>query len=295
MAIRWGMGLPVTTQVPGGSADWEADALIEDVVAIVQAADRAGAHHVTTSHHVAVPSERVDAYASTHGSHFWDPPTAFAFLAAHTERVRFLPYCYVIGLAHPLELAKQFGTVDHVSNGRLILGFGVGNYAPEFHTLGREFDDRGAAADDALRALRVTMGRRLVSYTGTHYHYEDYVVSPHSVQAPVPMWIAGHSRRALRRAVELGDGWMPTPAAYGGPDDDTVRAMLAEHDVSAAFEVLLSPGGPLDPINEPDTVAAHLIAAESSPATIINVRFRHRSRGELSEQIEAFARVAATV
>ena len=290
--IRYGMGMPVITQVPGLSSAWEADAGLNDVIAVAQAADRLGFHHVTTSHHVAVPSERVNEYARTHGSHFWDPVAAFAFVAAHTHRVRLLPYCFIIGFAHPLEIAKQFGTVDLVSNGRLILGFGVGNFEPEFRTLGKSFADRGAIADDAIRALRATLGRRIATYSGPHFSYEEYIVSPHSVQQRLPIWIAGHTKRALRRAVELGDGWMPTPAAYGGPDDEEVRRMMADCDVPAGFEVLLSPGGPLDPIRDESGTTELLDQVEQSPATIINVRFVHQSRAELVDQMEAFASVA---
>jgi probable F420-dependent oxidoreductase len=290
--MRFGMGMPVTTQVPGGSQEWEANASMDDVVAVAQAADRSGFHHVTTSHHIAVPGPEVDPYTTTHGAHFWDPAVTFAFLGAHTTRVKFLPYCYVIGLAHPLELAKTFGTVDLVTGGRLILGFGVGNFEPEFDTLGRPFKDRGPRADDALRALRVSLGKRVVSYDGAYYKYDSYIVSPHSIQQPVPMWIAGHTARALRRAVELGDGWMPTPTSHGGPTDDDIRRMMGAHDVPAGFELLLSRPAPLDPIDDPVGTKAALEQLEATPATIANVRFRHASRAQLVEQIEAFAALA---
>jgi probable F420-dependent oxidoreductase len=290
--MRYGTGMPVTTQTPGMTPAWEATASVDDVVAVAQACDRAGFAHVTTSHHIAVPGPGVDPYSTTHGAHFWDPAVTFGFLGAHTTRLRFLTYAYVIGLAHPLELAKSFGTADLVTGGRVTLGLGVGNFEPEFATLGRSFADRGARADDALRALRAITGKRIATYHGSHFDFEGYVVSPHSVQEPMPMWIAGHTARALRRAVELGDGWMPTPASHGGPSDDDIRRMMARHDVPAGFELLLSLGEPLDPAGDPGGTRAQLDALEAGPATIANVRFAHTSRAHLVEQIEAFAALA---
>ena len=79
--MRYGMGMPVTTQTPGATPAWEATAALDDVVAVAQAADRLGFHHVTTSHHVSVPAPEVDPYASTHGSHFWDPAVTFALVS----------------------------------------------------------------------------------------------------------------------------------------------------------------------------------------------------------------------
>jgi probable F420-dependent oxidoreductase len=290
--MRYGMGMPVTTMVPGGSQPWEETATMDDVVAVAQVADRVGFAHLLTSHHIAVPSPEVDHYATTHGAHFWDPAVTWGFLGAHTRRIRFVTYAYVIGLAHPIELAKAFGTADLVTGGRVTLGFGVGNFEPEFALLGRDFADRGARADDALRMLRAITGKREVTYHGTHYDVDRYIISPHSVQSPMPMWIAGHSARALRRAVELGDGWMPTPAAYGGPDDDQLRAMLARHDIPDGFTLLLSVGRPLDPLGDPGDTRKELDALEAGPATAANVRFVHTSRQHLVEQVEAFAAVA---
>ncbi len=68
---------------------------------------------------------------------------------------------------------------------------------------------RGERADDALRALRASMGRSLVSTTGTHYDFDDLLVEPHAFNEHVPFWIGGRSRRSLQRAVALGDGWAP--------------------------------------------------------------------------------------
>src|SRR5204863_9687211 len=95
------------------------------------------------------------------------------------------------------------------SGGRLILGTGVGSLEEEFAMLGKPFADRGARGDDALRALRASLGKRTPAYHGTYYDYEGFVVEPHALSERVPIWVGGRSRRSLRRALELADGWSP--------------------------------------------------------------------------------------
>ena len=112
----------------------------------------------------------------------------------------------VLGYHHPLEIVKRYGTLDAVSGGRLILGVGVGSLEEEFALLGAPFDDRGERADASLRDLRRAFGAHEV---------DGFVVDPSGVQSPPPIWIGGRTARSLRRAVELGDGWVPfglTPA-----------------------------------------------------------------------------------
>jgi probable F420-dependent oxidoreductase len=167
----------------GGRPQWESDAGVAEVVRVAQAADRLGYEFLTCPDHVAVPG------GLFRGERFYDPLSTFAFLAGQTTRVRFLPYVLVLPFYHPLELAKRFGSLDYLSDGRLTLGVGVGNLAEEFDVLGVPFADRGARADDSLRALRAAMSRREVSYQGEFYQFQDLVIEPHAVQQPVPIWV----------------------------------------------------------------------------------------------------------
>src|SRR5699024_1421530 len=145
------------------------------------------------------------------------------YLRAHTERIRLATQVLVLGYHHPLEVAKRYGTLDTVSRGRLILGVGVGSLREEFELLGARFDGRGAVADDAMRALRAALGREHPDYRGEHFAFSGMTVSPHAEQRRVPMWVGGRSLRSLRRAVALGDGWVPF-----GLTPDRLEAMLGE-------------------------------------------------------------------
>ena len=203
--VRLGIITPVATQMPGAHAAWEASAGIKEMVAIAQAADRLGFDHLTCSEHVAVPP----ADAEVRGGVYWDPLATLGYIAGQTSRIRLATYVLVLGFHHPLEIAKRYGTLDRVAGGRLVLGVGVGTLEREFDLLGVPFADRGDRADDALRALRASMGRRDVEYHGTHYDYADLLVEPHALNPHVPFWIGGRTRRSLRRALELAEGWAP--------------------------------------------------------------------------------------
>ena len=142
---------------PRAHARWEETGTLADVVDIAREAERLGYHHLTCSEHVAIP---VDV-AETRGGRYWDPLATFGYLAARTETIRLATHVLVLGYHHPLEIAKRYGTLDRVCDGRLVLGVGVGSLEEEFALLGAPFADRGARADDAMRAA----GRALATET----------------------------------------------------------------------------------------------------------------------------------
>src|SRR5687768_15050627 len=203
--MRLGIVTPVVTRLPGAHAQWERDAGVAEVERVVTEAERLGYDHATCSEHVAVPRE----IAKERGATYWDPLSIFGYLAARTTTIQFATFVLVLGYHHPLAIVKRYGTLDVVSGGRLILGVGVGSLEEEFELLGAEFEGRGGRADDAMRALRAALGQRVPAYDGPHWQFADMVVDPPAKQERVPMWVGGWTPRSLRRAVELGDGWVP--------------------------------------------------------------------------------------
>ncbi|MGH8881890.1 MAG: TIGR03619 family F420-dependent LLM class oxidoreductase, partial [Stackebrandtia sp.] len=245
-----------------------------------------GFDFMTCGEHVAVPP------GLERGERFYDPLATFAFLAGQTSRLKFLPYVLVLPFYHPLEIAKRYGTLDALSNGRLILGFGVGNLKDEFDMLGIPFEDRGPRADDALKALRAALGKRVVSYQGPYYSFENMVIDPHAVQAPVPLWIGGNSPRALRRATTLGDGWAPAPHTFGGPTPEQMREKLDRLEPAAGFDVVFTAPAPLDPLTRPDEVGETIATAQQAGGTRIKLVLEHESLSHYLEQLECFAELA---
>ena len=266
-------------QVPHGHAEWEETAGIGELDAVARAADRLGYHHLTCSEHVAVP----ETVEPVRGSTYWDPLATFGYMAAITDRIRFATNVLVLGYHHPLAIAKRYGTLDALSRGRLILGLGVGSLQEEFDLLGAPFGDRGDRGDDAIRALRASLGRRVPSYQGTHYSYQGFVVEPHSVQEDMPFWIGGRTRRSLRRAVTLAQGWMPFALSYS-----EVAAFLKDVDQPPGFEVVL-PLAAGDPSGDRDGTLAAVEEAAAAGATLVNVRPHSQSPSHFIEQLEAFS------
>lgn len=137
--MRIGLITPIVLLLPRAHNEWEVDASVEDLVAVAQAADRLGYHHLTASEHIAVP---VDVEARR-GKRYWDLLSTFGYLGALTEQIRLATNMIVLGYHHPLEIVKHYGTLDRLTGGRLILGVGVGSLREEFELLGKEFEGRG--------------------------------------------------------------------------------------------------------------------------------------------------------
>jgi probable F420-dependent oxidoreductase len=276
--MRFGMISPALFRPPGQFSSWEVGAGPEDVVAVSQAADRLGYHHLTCSEHVAVPARQ----AERRGGTYWDPLATLSFLAACTERIGLATHVLVLGYHHPLDIAKSYGTLDRLSGGRVILGLGVGSLREEFALLGKQFEGRGAIADDAIRGLRASWGQLHSSYEGSHFSWTDMVVDPPAPRTTVPLWIGGFSPRSLRRAVDLGDGWAPF-----GLSPTQIAEMLDAADAPEGFDVVL-PTEPLDAIGDPQRTRETVAEFAAAGATVLNVVLRHRDRAHCVEQLTAF-------
>ena len=280
--MKLAIGSPVVTSAPPGS--WEDDASIEELARVAETADRLGYDHLTCAEHVALPASELER----RGSRYWDPLATFGYLAARTERIRFATSVLVLPYHHPLDIAKRYGTLDKISNGRVILGVGVGTLKEEFDLLGAPYDRRGPRADDALRALRAALSQPEPEYHGEFYDFQGMVVDPCAVQEHVPLWVGGRTLRSLRRAVTLADGWCPFAV-----DPAQAEAWLRDFELPAGFDVVLPPTARLEPIAEPGRTQEILAETAARGATIAMCGFRHRTLAEYLENLEALAAVHA--
>ncbi|BBZ25117.1 LLM class F420-dependent oxidoreductase [Mycolicibacter hiberniae] len=280
--MRLGLATPVVIQIPGVASNWEAQAGAEDLGLIAAAADKLGFAYLTCSEHVAVP----DDAAAGRGTTYWDPVATLSFLAARTSAIRLVPSVVVLGYHHPLEIAKRYGTLDRLSAGRLTLGVGVGSLREEFDLLDCAWEDRGARADDAMKALRASLSTERPSYAGTYYRFDSMVVQPCALQQRVPIWVGGHTRRSLRRAVDLGDGWMPF-----GLSGDQLAQHLAGVDLPDGFAVVLSTA-PLDPIGAGQQTRDRLARLAELGATDVTCAVAARSAAHFCDQLSALAELA---
>ena len=151
--------------------------------------------------------------------------------------------------------------------------------------LGRDFEGRGERGDDAIRAIRASWGVREPEYHGPHWDFGGVTVDPTAVQERVPIWIGGRTARSLRRALDLGDAWVPF-----GLEPEEVKQMLAE--MGRPADVGLAPEPPLNPLDDPDGARREIERHRDCGATILNLRFRSDSLEHWLEQAEAFTALA---
>ncbi|MFF1811533.1 LLM class F420-dependent oxidoreductase [Streptomyces sp. NPDC058251] len=296
--LAYGMQLPVQSQSTIYAEGWEAGAGPGDLVEIARTADRSGFAYLASCDHVAIPRRLAGAMSTI----WYDPVATLAYLAGVTERVRLLSHVAIVGLRHPLVTAKQYATLDHLSGGRLILGVGAGHVQEEFEAVGADFERRGAVLDECVDALRAALGPdEFPVHHGKLYDFEGLGQRPRPAQEHVPVWVGGSSPAAVRRAALRGDGWLP----QGDPRERLPEqiATLRRIREGAGIEEPLTIGAITEPLyvgepgwdvgrrtlhGTPEALAESLRAYRAMGVHQIQVRFRSRSRGELTDQITAF-------
>jgi probable F420-dependent oxidoreductase len=130
-----------------------------------------------------------------------------AALAAKTKRLQFVTNVYIVPLRHPVELAKATSSASYFSGGRICLGAGAGWMKEEFDMMGVDFRTRGKRFDESIDIMRKLWTGEMVEHHGEHYDFPALQMTP-APEKPVPIYIGGSSKAALRRAARLGDGWM---------------------------------------------------------------------------------------
>jgi probable F420-dependent oxidoreductase len=284
----FGIQLPIQAQSSYFVAEWERTSGPAEMARIAQTCDTEGFAYVGVCDHVALP----ESVAAGMGTHWVDPISTLGFLAGLTERVMLLTHVYVLPYRHPLMAAKQFATLDHLSGGRVICGIGAGHVEPEFDRLGVDFSGRGRAVESGVPALAAALESEFVDGFGAR---------PRPVQSPrPPIWIAGSSAPAIRRAARLADGWLPQ-----GPSDASMVTMLREEREAVgrgADPLMVGHITPFIHIGNPDFevgdatitgsadhVAEAILAGTAEGVNQLQVRFKARNIDEYCDQLRAFA------
>lgn len=283
----FGIQLPIQAQSTFFVGDWERSAGPAEMARIARVCDDAGYGYIGVCDHVSLPESVVGGM----GTHWVDPVSTLAWLAAHTTRVMLLTHVYVLPYRHPLMAAKQFATIDHLSDGRMICGIGAGHVQAEFEHLGVDFHRRGRKVDESIPVLIEALAQEFVDSFGAR---------PRPVQQPrPPIWVAGSSPAAIRRAARLADGWLPQ-----GPSNAEMVALLQREreavgraDLAMAIGHItpfLYVGTPSWDVGEatisgaPDNIAERILATTADGVNQLQVRFKARSCDELCDQLQAF-------
>ncbi|PKB79079.1 MAG: hypothetical protein BZY88_15120 [SAR202 cluster bacterium Io17-Chloro-G9] len=214
--------------LPNNGPAAQPDALAE----IAKQGDELGFHSMVVGDHVLVPKKIDSPYPYTVGGEFpggetgeyLEQLTLLTFLAGITQRIRLVPSVMIVPYRNPLLAAKMLATLDVLSKGRLTLGVGVGWMEEEFVALDTPpFAERGEVTNEYLQIFKELWTSDNPSFDGKYYQFSGIDFLPRPVQKPhPPIWVGGQSRRAMRRAAQLGNGWHPVgaiPAAPLEPED----------------------------------------------------------------------------
>jgi probable F420-dependent oxidoreductase len=200
----------------------------DGIAAAAELAEAYGFTDVWATDHLLVPHAAADDYGR-----IYEAVTTLAWLAARSARVRLGTSVIVVPMRNAVVLAKELATLDELSGGRLIAGFGVGWNETEFGNVGvtDHYHVRGAYLDETIALCRHLWAGRTDAFHGRFHQFEDFVFGPLPAQgAGVPIWIGGRDERALRRAGRLADTYhasATSPAAYA-PRIPVVRAAAEE-------------------------------------------------------------------
>lgn len=171
-----------------------------------------------------------------------EPVAVLSHAAAATRTIRLGTSVLVTTLRNPVHLAKSLSTIDHLSGGRLIVGVGIGANARIYPAFGVPYEGRVRRFADGIRVMKRLWTEELVTFDAGFWKLENVAMEPKPIQEPhPPVWFGARQPAALRRAVELGDGWMGAGSSTVPEFTQQVgqvRALLAEAKRdSAAFPI----------------------------------------------------------
>lgn len=198
---------------------------MEAVHACAKAIEQAGFYAGTVTDHP-VPSAR---WLDNGGHYAQDPFVMLSMAGAVTTTLKLQTNILVLPYRNPFITARMVSTLDRFTNGRVILGLGAGYLKAEYKALGVEFDNRNDLMDEYMQAMKLAWTGEDFEFEGTGYKALGNRMLPTPVQTPhPPLLVGGNSKRALRRAVELGDAWHPffVPKAI----TDTARTVNLSED-----------------------------------------------------------------
>lgn len=228
--MRYVLGLP-TDQVERQAEFLTADAVAE----VAQAAEENGFAAVSVTDH---PFPQ-DKWLARGGHQALDPMVALSFAAARTTTVKLLTNVFVLPYRNPFLTARAVASLDVLSGGRVIFGTAVGYLRSEFAALGMTYEDRGERTDEALRLIKEAWSGESVETTTSTLEVHGHTMRPAPAQRPhPPIWFGGNSKRAMRRVVEFGQGWMPMPQPAAASKLTRTPALETMDDLAGRIEFL---------------------------------------------------------
>jgi probable F420-dependent oxidoreductase len=197
----------------------------ENILQVADQAEKLGFHAVWVHDHITwesvyhrahLSAGSAEALTESQKPNFYESLTTLSFLAGRLKKVKIGVAVIILPLRNPVVLAKQLANMDVLSEGRLFVGVAPGApqiSKPEFDAVGVPYEERGKITDEYISAMRTIWSEELPSFSGRYIKFDKIELFPKPTQKLPPILIGGGERgisaRALRRVVELGDGWIP--------------------------------------------------------------------------------------
>lgn len=195
---------------------WQCLAMLDmkELPTLAQHAEDLGFEGISLGEHLITFSEQYEQYDYSKNNlirwyphtHWPEPWVQIAALSQVTRTLRFLTSVYVLPMHDPFNVAKLVSTAANISEGRAILGAGIGWQKSEFELVDQDFHTRGRRCDEMLEVMARLWSGEPVSYRGEFYHFPSLQMSP-GLDHPLPVFIGGFAEPALRRAAGH-DGWI---------------------------------------------------------------------------------------
>ena len=194
------------------------------MIQLAQMAEQLGYESVWTFEHVIVPVDYDSKYPYNDSgkmgappeTNFVDPLIALTAIAASTSTIRLGTGVNILSQVNPIYIAKQAASLDFVSNGRFMLGVGIGWLREEFAALGVPFERRGARFDDYVQGMRKIWSGEVVEHESDFISWSGFKSYPLPVQKPFPVVMGGVKGKIFERIAKYGNGWY---APAGDPEE----------------------------------------------------------------------------
>jgi probable F420-dependent oxidoreductase len=227
---------------------------MEAVREVGAAVERAGFYSGLVTDHPCPTGRWLD----TGGHYAQGPFVMLSLLAACTTTLRLQTGILVLPYRNPFGVARDIATLDVFSNGRVTLSVGAGYLKGEYRAMGVDFDKRNELMDEYIRALRISLTGEEFTFEGDGYIAYGNRIQPGPIQAQVPILCGGNAKRAIRRVVDLCDGW--NPFFTGTVDTATTRTLplSGPEDLKLAIDYMREYAAQVGRADVPDVVLGGL-------------------------------------
>lgn len=204
--MKLAFAMPHMLQLKATMQPWEMAVTGADQTRLAKWAEKLGYEMIAVPEHHVIPRAHVDLS----GPFYFNAYTAMAHFAGATETIRVNSSIAILPAQNPIVTAKALSTMDWLSSGRVTITFAVGWLEEEFRILGVPFNERGAMADEYVRAIIELWTSETPEFEGKYVSFKDVAFEPKPVQKPhIPIWFGGDADAVLKRTARYAQGWWP--------------------------------------------------------------------------------------